>query len=159
MLYRIYSFISLDIRGCICHFTKWQIHPFISKETVWGLCIACSIYLIFLSQIDGCFSVCFQLFMLLWLSNTSHNACYQLVLWAFCSFDSAGRRFCDQNNSVIFLVLYFFFISRVFSFSYIFVVFYCYHFYWLWQRNRVQNDTLLSQNKNRAVVYWWILSP
>ena len=23
------------MRGCICHFTKWQIHPFISKETVY----------------------------------------------------------------------------------------------------------------------------
>ena len=25
------DFVSLDIKGCICHFTKWQIHPFISK--------------------------------------------------------------------------------------------------------------------------------
>ena len=25
----------LDIKGCICHFTKWQIHPFISKVTKW----------------------------------------------------------------------------------------------------------------------------
>ena len=25
--------ISLDMKGCICHFTKWQIHPFIYKGT------------------------------------------------------------------------------------------------------------------------------
>ena len=23
--------VPLDMKGCICHFTKWQIHPFISK--------------------------------------------------------------------------------------------------------------------------------
>ena len=25
----------LDMKGCICHFAKWQIHPFISKGTTW----------------------------------------------------------------------------------------------------------------------------
>ena len=25
----------LDMKGCICHFAKWQIHPFISKWTLW----------------------------------------------------------------------------------------------------------------------------
>ena len=25
---------TLDMQGCICHFAKWQIHPFISKETI-----------------------------------------------------------------------------------------------------------------------------
>ena len=24
-------FVPLDMKGCVCHFTKWQIHPFISK--------------------------------------------------------------------------------------------------------------------------------
>ena len=24
-------FVALDMKGCICHFAKWQIHPFISK--------------------------------------------------------------------------------------------------------------------------------
>ena len=24
----------LDMKGCICHFSKWQIHPFISKGTI-----------------------------------------------------------------------------------------------------------------------------
>ena len=24
---------SLDMKGCICHCAKWQIHPFISKRT------------------------------------------------------------------------------------------------------------------------------
>ena len=28
-----YKIISLDMKGCIFHLTKWQIHPFISKET------------------------------------------------------------------------------------------------------------------------------
>ena len=23
--------VSLDMKGCVCHFTKWQIHPFVSK--------------------------------------------------------------------------------------------------------------------------------
>ena len=23
--------VALDMKGCICHFVKWQIHPFISK--------------------------------------------------------------------------------------------------------------------------------
>ena len=27
------QFFSLDTKGCICHLVKWQIHPFISKET------------------------------------------------------------------------------------------------------------------------------
>ena len=25
--------VILDIKGCICHFAKWQIHPFIPKGT------------------------------------------------------------------------------------------------------------------------------
>ena len=25
--------VPLDMKVCICHFTKWQIHPFSSKET------------------------------------------------------------------------------------------------------------------------------
>ena len=25
--------VPLDMKGCICHFVKWQIHPFISKGT------------------------------------------------------------------------------------------------------------------------------
>ena len=25
---------SLDMKGCICHFTKWQIHPFISRGDI-----------------------------------------------------------------------------------------------------------------------------
>ena len=28
--------VPLDTKGCICHFTKWQIHPFISKGTNIG---------------------------------------------------------------------------------------------------------------------------
>ena len=27
------SIVPLDMKGCICHFTKWQIHLFISKGT------------------------------------------------------------------------------------------------------------------------------
>ena len=26
------------MKGCICHFIKWQIHPFISKKTVFYFC-------------------------------------------------------------------------------------------------------------------------
>ena len=26
-----HQIIPFDMKGCICHFTKWQIHPFISK--------------------------------------------------------------------------------------------------------------------------------
>ena len=26
--------VPLDMKGCICHFTKWQIHPFIYKGTI-----------------------------------------------------------------------------------------------------------------------------
>ena len=26
--------VPLDMKGCICHFTKWQIHSFISKGTL-----------------------------------------------------------------------------------------------------------------------------
>ena len=29
--------VPLDMKGCICHFWKWQIHPFISKETNYSL--------------------------------------------------------------------------------------------------------------------------
>ena len=25
--------VPLEMKGCICHFTEWQIHPFISKGT------------------------------------------------------------------------------------------------------------------------------
>ena len=27
-------FVPLEMKGCICHITKWQIHPFISKRTM-----------------------------------------------------------------------------------------------------------------------------
>ena len=27
-------YVSFDMKGCICHFVKWQIHPFISKGTI-----------------------------------------------------------------------------------------------------------------------------
>ena len=26
--------VPLDMKGCICHFAKWHIHPFISKGTI-----------------------------------------------------------------------------------------------------------------------------
>ena len=29
--------VPLDMKECICHFTKWQIHPFISKGTTCAL--------------------------------------------------------------------------------------------------------------------------
>ena len=29
-------FVSFDMKGCICHFTKWQIHPFISTGTIYS---------------------------------------------------------------------------------------------------------------------------
>ena len=29
--------VPLEMKGCICHFTKWQIHPFISKVTIYGV--------------------------------------------------------------------------------------------------------------------------
>ena len=29
-----HSIIPLDMKGCICHFPKWQIHPFIFKVTI-----------------------------------------------------------------------------------------------------------------------------
>ena len=32
--------VPLDMKGCICHFVKWQIHPFISKGTT---CIAVNV--------------------------------------------------------------------------------------------------------------------
>ena len=28
--------VPLGMKGCICHFAKWQIHPFISKGTIYG---------------------------------------------------------------------------------------------------------------------------
>ena len=35
---RLEQFVSLDIKGCICHFVNWQIHPFIFKMTLfWQL--------------------------------------------------------------------------------------------------------------------------
>ena len=32
---KIYRYIPLDMKGCIYHFVKWQIHPFISKGTIY----------------------------------------------------------------------------------------------------------------------------
>ena len=35
---RLEQFVSLDMKGCICHFVNWQIHPFIFKMTLfWQL--------------------------------------------------------------------------------------------------------------------------
>ena len=31
----IQYFVPLDMKGCICHLTKWQIHSFISKGTTY----------------------------------------------------------------------------------------------------------------------------
>ena len=28
-------FVPLDMKGCMCHFKKWQIHPFISRGTTY----------------------------------------------------------------------------------------------------------------------------
>ena len=28
--------VPLDMKGCICHFTKWQIHPFITMRAMYG---------------------------------------------------------------------------------------------------------------------------
>ena len=33
---RWHHLIPLDMKGCICHFEKWQIHPFKSK---WTICL------------------------------------------------------------------------------------------------------------------------
>ena len=33
--WRIKSIVPLDMKGCICHFTKWQIHLFICKGTIY----------------------------------------------------------------------------------------------------------------------------
>ena len=33
------NIVPLDIKRCICHFVKWQIHPFISKVTTCSLCL------------------------------------------------------------------------------------------------------------------------
>ena len=29
--------VPLGMKGCICHFVKWQIHPFISKGSIYSL--------------------------------------------------------------------------------------------------------------------------
>ena len=46
-----YLVVPLDMKGCICHLTKWQIHSFISK----GLCVSYTVSRIladyYLSQI------------------------------------------------------------------------------------------------------------
>ena len=31
VIHCLHNVVPLDMKGCICHFTKWQIHPFISK--------------------------------------------------------------------------------------------------------------------------------
>ena len=33
-------FTALDMKGCICHLTKWQIHPFISKGRVMDIVLS-----------------------------------------------------------------------------------------------------------------------
>ena len=30
-VYNVSLNVPLDMKGCICHFTEWQIHPFIAK--------------------------------------------------------------------------------------------------------------------------------
>ena len=42
--------VTLDMKGCICHFTKWQIHPFISKGTNYMTCVICGPF-----DMKGCF--------------------------------------------------------------------------------------------------------
>ena len=34
----VYHIVPLDMKGCICYFVKWQIHPFISKRTIIVCC-------------------------------------------------------------------------------------------------------------------------
>ena len=39
-------YVTLDMKGCICHFVKWQIHPFMSKGTkmyVIVLAVSCDV--------------------------------------------------------------------------------------------------------------------
>ena len=33
-LHNFVEVVPLDMKGCICHFTKWTIHPFISEGTI-----------------------------------------------------------------------------------------------------------------------------
>ena len=38
LCYFSYNFVYMNfvyMKGCICHFTKWQIHSFMAKETLW----------------------------------------------------------------------------------------------------------------------------
>ena len=44
-----WHFVSLDMKGCICHFAKWQIHPFISKEATCIIRDCLCSYLCFIS--------------------------------------------------------------------------------------------------------------
>ena len=51
-----YTIQILDMKGCICHFTKWQIHPLISRGTTcWR-----SYYSIIL-LVNGCVNIWFGL--------------------------------------------------------------------------------------------------
>ena len=48
-------FFPLDMKGCICHFTKWQMYPYISRGTfvlvdIKSLCIHCISFII-----DDCY--------------------------------------------------------------------------------------------------------
>ena len=52
-------FVPLDMKGCICHFTKWRIHPFISKGTTSSdnfICLLIS-NLISSSLGNGCITI------------------------------------------------------------------------------------------------------
>ena len=56
------QFVPLDMKGCICHFTKWQIHHFISEGTNnW--------YLDKREKIAD--TVCVQAEFVLWIQNIS----------------------------------------------------------------------------------------
>ena len=37
----LYNYVPLDMKRCIRHFTKWHIHPFISKESLFGIPFYC----------------------------------------------------------------------------------------------------------------------
>ena len=43
---RWWYFVPLDMKGCICNFTKWQIHPFLSKGTIYYCINAAPLFVI-----------------------------------------------------------------------------------------------------------------
>ena len=94
----------LDMKGCICHFVKWQIHPFISKG---GYVLFFIVYYCLLYNTTYCFQHQFIFFRVNNISNEYHNHSLDMK-GCICHFVKWQiHPFISKGEYVLFVIVYY----------------------------------------------------